>query len=66
MVKKSKAIPVQAWQALRAPRIRGFKIGRQSAHEDVKVINPTHRPPLPRGKYSWCSFLLDPDSTQGP
>jgi len=53
-------------QALRAPRIWGFKIGRQSVYEGGKVINPEHWPSLPPGKYSWCLFLLDPDSTQGP
>jgi hypothetical protein len=25
-----------------------------------------HRPPLPSGKYSWYSFLLEAESTPGP
>jgi hypothetical protein len=39
---------------------------RQSAHEGGKVVNPTHRTPLPTRKDSWYSFLLDPESTPGP
>ena len=41
----------------------GSHISRQSAHEGGKVVSPTHRPPLPRRKYSWYSFLLDAEST---
>jgi hypothetical protein len=38
---------------------------RQKKREGVKVVSPTHRPPLtpsPRN-YSWYSFLLEPEST---
>ena len=41
-IKKKKIIPVQA---LRTPR--GWGISRQSAREGGKVVNPTHRSPLP-------------------
>jgi hypothetical protein len=44
----------------------GSKISRQSAHEGGKVVIPTHRPPLLPRKYSWCSFLLQAESTPGP
>jgi hypothetical protein len=32
----------------------------------VKVVSPTHRPPLLPRKYSWYSFLLEVASTPGP
>jgi hypothetical protein len=34
-------------QTLRVPGGSGYQISKQSAHEGVKVISPTHRPPLP-------------------
>ena len=46
-------------QALRVPGDQGFQISRQSAHKDCRVVSPTHRSPLPPGKYSWCSCLLE-------
>ena len=38
------------------------RISTQSAHEDDKVVKPTHRPPLS----SCYSFLLETESTSGP
>ena len=50
-------------QALRVPGGWGYQISRQSAHEAGKVVSTTHRPRLPPRKYSWHSFLLEPEST---
>jgi hypothetical protein len=32
------------------PEVGAPRIFRQSAHEDSKVVSPTHRPPLPQGR----------------
>jgi len=47
-------------QALRVPGGRVNQVSRQSAHEGGKVVSLTHRPTLPPRKYSWCSFLSQP------
>jgi len=41
-------------QVVEAPRISS-----QLAHESGKVVSQTHRPPLPRRRYSWYLFLLE-------
>ena len=49
------------FQEVEAPRFQ------DSRHmKVVKVVSPTHRPPLPPRKYSWYSFLLEAESTPGP
>jgi hypothetical protein len=66
MYVKGKAISLQAWtgpEGYRSSRLPNFK---QSAHEGGKIVRPTHRTPLSYGKYSWYSFLLEAESSQGP
>ena len=63
MVKQSHYRPAQA---LWVPGGSGSQISRQSAHEDGKVVSPTHRLPLHSKKYSWYSFLLGAESNPGP
>ena len=43
----------------------GSQISRHSAHDGGKVVSPVHQLPLPPRKYSWSSFLLEAESTQG-
>jgi hypothetical protein len=66
LIKKGKAIPVQSWtgpEGSRRLRLQDFKT---VDNEGGKVVNPTHRPPLPPRIYSWYSFLLEAESTTGP
>ena len=45
--------------------VEGPRISRQSAYEGGKVVSPTHQPPLPPGRYSWYSFMLQAEQPQG-
>ena len=53
-----KEVPLLAWTGPEGSRRLRLQISGQSAHEDGKVISPTHQPSLPPRKYSWYSFLL--------
>ena len=48
-------------QFLSVPGCWGCQISRQSAHEDCKVVSPTHRPPLRPAD----AFVLEAESTPG-
>ena len=65
VVKKGKAVPLQAWSGpegskeVKVPRFRDNGTGW------YKVVSLTHRPPLPPRKCSRYSFLLEAVSTPG-
>jgi hypothetical protein len=41
------------------------RICRQMTNKGGKVVNRTHRPPLPPKRYPWYSFLLEAELTSG-
>ena len=63
--KKGKAVPLQAWSGSEGSRKLRFPDFVTTAQDGDKVVSPTHRPPLPPGKCSWYSFLLEAESTPG-
>ena len=60
---KGKSVTLRAQKVLRKLRSPDFVTTPQ---DGGKVVNLTHRPPLPCRKYSWYSFLLEAESTPGP
>jgi len=56
-VKKVKKSHYMPGQTLRVPEGLDSQISRQSAHEGSKVVNPTHRPPLPPGNIPGTHFF---------
>ena len=52
-------------QALRAPRVWGIQISRQSAHEGSKVVSPRQRQPLPPRNIPGTHFCYRLNRTQG-
>jgi hypothetical protein len=62
---KGKAVE-WAWSGPEVSRKLRFPDYMTAAQDGGKVVNLTHRPPLPPGKYSWYSFLLVAASTPGP
>jgi hypothetical protein len=53
-------------EVLRVPGAWDFQISTQLGYEGLKVVSPTHRPPLIPRLYSWYSFLLEAKSILGP
>jgi len=64
--KKGKAVPLQARSGPEGSRNLRFPDFMTTAQDGGKVVSRTHRPPIPPGKYSWYSFLLEDEWTPGP
>jgi len=64
--RQGKGVPLQAWSGPEGSRKLRFPYYMTTAQDGGKVVNPTHRPPLPTRKCSWYSFLLEAESTPGP
>jgi hypothetical protein len=62
---KGKAVPLQAWSGPEGSRKLRFPDYMTTAQDGGKVVNLTHRPPLPPRKCSWYSFLLKAEPTSG-
>jgi len=52
------AVPLQAWSGPEGSRNLRFP-DFMTTQDGGKVVNLTHRPPLPPWKYTWYSFLLE-------
>jgi len=64
-LKKIKAVLLQAWSGREGSRKLRFPDFMTTAQDGGKVVSLTQRPPSPTRKYSWYSFLLEPESTPG-
>jgi len=66
LVGKNKRVVIASKRTLSRPlgfqEVEAPSISKQLAHEGGEVFNPMHRPPLPPGRYLWCSFLLQTES----
>jgi len=62
---EGKAVPLQAWSGPEGSRKLRFPDFITTTQDGGKV-SLTHRPPLPPGKCTWYSFLLEAESTPGP
>jgi len=63
---EGKAVQLQAWSGPEGSRKLRFPDFMTTAQDVGKVVSLTQRPPLPPGKCSWYSFLLEAESTPGP
>jgi len=66
LVKKGKAVPLQAWTGPEGSRKLSFPDFVKTAQDGGKVVSLKHRSHLPTGKNSWYSFFLETESTPGP
>ena len=51
-----KAVPLQAWSSPEGSRKFRFPDFMTTAQDGVKVVSPTHRPPLPPGNTPGTHF----------
>ena len=56
MIKKGKAVPLQAWSSLEGSRKLRFPDLMTTAQDDGKVVSLKHRPPLPSGNTPGTHF----------
>jgi len=53
---KGKSVPLLAWSGSEGSRKLRFPDYMTTAHDGGKVVSPTHRPPLPPGKFPGTHF----------
>jgi hypothetical protein len=53
---KGKAVPLQAWSGPEGSRKLGFADFMTTAQDGSKIVNLTHRPPLPPGNTPGTHF----------
>jgi len=56
IIKKGKAVPLEAWKAPEGSRNLRFPDFTTMAQEDGKVVSLTHLPPLPPGNLPGTHF----------
>jgi len=56
VVKKGKAVPLQAWSGSESSRKLRFPDYMTTAQDGGKVVSLTHRPPLPTGNAPGTHF----------
>jgi len=64
-VKKGRAVPLQAWSGPEVSRKLGFPDFMTTAQDGGKVVNLTHRPPLPPGDTPGTHFCYRLSRPQG-
>ena len=65
MLKKGKAVPLQAWGGPEGSRKLRFPDFMTTAQNGGKVFSPTHRPPLPPGNTPGTHFYWRLSRSQG-
>jgi len=66
VLRKGKAVPLQAWSGPEGSRKLRFPDYMTTAQDGGKVVSLTHRPFFTPRKCSWYSFLLQAELIPGP